>query len=83
MRLINTVLTREQNWVQWKAEGCHPFDKAPLPSAEFLDSKNRAMNHCQMASRPYSHSMGTPVLNRLWQDTGKYLQINDLQDEAR
>lgn len=82
MRLINTVLTREQNWVQWKAEGCHPFDKSPLAPAEFLSSKTGAASHCQGA-RPYPFVMGTPSLSRLWQDTGKHLQIDDLMDEQR
>ncbi|KAA8910679.1 THO complex, subunit THOC1 [Sphaerosporella brunnea] len=82
MRLINTVLTREQNWVQWKVEGCHGFDLAPLPSSEFQDAKSKAVNHCK-AERPFPYVMGTPTLNRLWQDTGKHLQIDDLEDEDR
>jgi THO complex subunit 1 len=82
MRLINTVLAREQNWVQWKVEGCHGFDLAPLPSSEFQDAKAKAALHCK-SERPFPYSMGTPTLHRLWKDTGDHLQIEDLEDDDR
>jgi THO complex subunit 1 len=82
MRLINTVLTREQNWVHWKAEGCHKFDLSPVPTGEFLDAKNKALNHCK-ADRPFPHVMGTPALNSLWQNTGKRLKLDNLAEEGR
>jgi len=82
MRLINTVLTREQNWVHWKAEGCHKFDLLPVPTGEFLGAKNKALNHCK-PERPFPYVMGTPTLNRLWQDTGKRLKLDNLVEEGR
>jgi THO complex subunit 1 len=82
MRLINTVLAREQNWVHWKADGCHKFDMAPLQPEEFLDAKTKASNHCK-PERPFPYVMGTPTLNRLWLDTGKQLHVDDLMDEER
>jgi len=82
MRLINTVLAREQNWVHWKAEGCHNFDNAPLGADEFLDAKTNASIHCRV-ERPFPYTMGTPTLNRLWHDTGKTLHLGDLEDLER
>ncbi|KAI5778894.1 THO complex, subunit THOC1 [Geopyxis carbonaria] len=82
VRLINTVIAREQNWVHWKAEGCHKFDMAPLEPAEIVATKNKASEHCK-PPRPFPNTMGTPTLSKIWQDTGKDLQIEDLMDEGR
>ena len=69
MRLINTILTREQNWVRWKAESCHPFDMPPLAESDFEDAKKKAIKQCT-TEPPFRHIMGTPTLSRLWKDTG-------------
>lgn len=82
MRLINTVLAREQNWVHWKAEGCHQFDLPALDPAEFVDANARVTNHCK-PERPFPYLMGTPTLNRLWVDTGRHLDLADLMDTER
>jgi len=82
MRLINTVLAREHNWMYWKAEGCVKFDIPPLGADEFLDAKTKATIHCRL-ERPFPYTMGTPTLNRLWQDTGNTLHLDDLEDEER
>ncbi len=79
MRLINTVLTREQNWVQWKLEGCHPFDMPPLEKLEFVDARNKALSHCK-PERPFPYVMGTPQLSKLWQDTGKDVLLDNLDN---
>ncbi|KAI5815600.1 THO complex, subunit THOC1 [Pyronema omphalodes] len=82
MRLIDTVLAREKNWIAWKTEGCHPFDIPAMKKEEVESAEVKAMNHCK-AERPFPYTMGTPTLNRLWVDTGRQLHIDDLMDEDR
>lgn len=82
MRLINTVLTREQNWVRWKAEGCQKFQLDPLPRPEIEDAKAKAAAHTK-PDRPFPHVMGTPALSRLWGSTGKRVKVDDLAEEER
>lgn len=82
MRLINTVLTREQNWVRWKAESCQPFDMLPLAEEEFEDAKLKAEKQC-ISEAPFRYVMGTPTLSRLWQGTGDASGMEGLTDEER
>lgn len=82
MRLINTVLTREQNWVRWKAESCHSFDMPPLAEVDFEDAKRKAERQC-VADPPFRHVMGTSTLSKLWQETGESAGLEGLADEER
>ena len=45
-RMVDTVLSRDKNWVHWKAEGCPLIEKKPL-SAEFvLEGQKGAIKVC-------------------------------------
>ena len=41
-RMVDTVLSRDKNWVHWKAENCPPIERPPISAQEFLDAKNSA-----------------------------------------
>lgn len=42
VRLLETVLARDKNWVWWKAENCPPIELPRLSPEAFLESKNSA-----------------------------------------
>ncbi|CAZ80092.1 unnamed protein product [Tuber melanosporum] len=81
-RTIKTVLIREQNWVRWKAESCHPFDMPPLGDADIEDAKQKAVKACEIPES-YKYTMGTPTLNLLWQATGDLTGLEGLTDPTR
>ncbi|RPA96480.1 hypothetical protein L873DRAFT_1811344 [Choiromyces venosus 120613-1] len=81
-RTIKTVLIREQNWVRWKAESCHPFDMPPLDDADIEDAKQKAAKACEIPES-YKYTMGTPALNSLWKATGDIIGLEGLADPTR
>ncbi|PWN36099.1 uncharacterized protein FA14DRAFT_121455 [Meira miltonrushii] len=64
---IVLVLTREVNWLRWKAEDCRPIDRASLTKEE-LQAYTKAFKTFSQPLRPYPHSVGTAALSRLWED---------------
>ncbi|PGH11436.1 hypothetical protein AJ80_07115 [Polytolypa hystricis UAMH7299] len=41
-RMVDTVLTRDKNWVRWKAEGCPPIERTPVSVQDHLDTQASA-----------------------------------------
>lgn len=44
--MVDTVLSRDKNWVHWKAEGCPLIERAPIPAVEFVEAKKGAQKAC-------------------------------------
>ena len=42
-RMVETVLSRDKNWVRWKMENCQPFTRKKVDTANFLTSKSDAV----------------------------------------
>ena len=42
-RMVDTVLSRDKNWVRWKMENCQPFTRKRVDTAEFISSKSDAV----------------------------------------
>ncbi|EEH45085.1 uncharacterized protein PADG_01235 [Paracoccidioides brasiliensis Pb18] len=42
-RMVDTVLTRDKNWVRWKAEGCPPIERTPVSIQDYLDTQASAI----------------------------------------
>ncbi|KAG9206796.1 hypothetical protein G6514_000083 [Epicoccum nigrum] len=42
-RMVDTVLSRDKNWVRWKMENCQPFTRKKVDTAKFLTSKSDAV----------------------------------------
>ncbi|KAJ4354938.1 hypothetical protein N0V95_003404 [Ascochyta clinopodiicola] len=42
-RMVDTVLSRDKNWVRWKMENCQPFTRNRVDIAEVLSSKSDAV----------------------------------------
>ncbi|KGO70976.1 THO complex, subunit THOC1 [Penicillium italicum] len=41
-RMVDTVLSRDKNWVRWKAEGCPLIERPAISSAEYTTSREHA-----------------------------------------
>ena len=41
-RMVDTVLSRDKNWVRWKAENCPPIERPPISGEEFVEAENSA-----------------------------------------
>jgi THO complex subunit 1 len=42
-RMVDTVLSRDKNWVRWKMENCQPFTRSRVATTDFLSSKSDAV----------------------------------------
>ena len=45
-RMVDTVLSRDKNWVHWKAEGCPPIERDPISAEDFAEAENGARGVC-------------------------------------
>ena len=45
-RMVDTVLSRDKNWVHWKAENCPPIERASLSAEDFVNARNGAQKAC-------------------------------------
>ncbi|KAF2133429.1 nuclear matrix protein [Dothidotthia symphoricarpi CBS 119687] len=41
-RMVDTVLSRDKNWVRWKMENCQPFTRDRVPTKAFLEARSGA-----------------------------------------
>lgn len=80
-RMVDTVLSRDKNWVRWKAENCPPIEHAPVSAGEFVLAKNgahKAYTNKRMKATP----MGSLDLGFLVDVDGSN-EINKLKDPQR
>ncbi|GAA5921157.1 hypothetical protein JCM3775_004118 [Rhodotorula graminis] len=65
-KAVMVVLTREQNWTDWKLRSCQPFTKPALATADV--SATARARHKALARRPkrFPYALGNPRLDRLW-----------------
>lgn len=64
-RMVDTVLSRDKNWVRWKMESCLPFTRDRLPTQDFLQAKSGAQQDVvrKKAPRPMGVSRTLDFLN--------------------
>ncbi|EGG00202.1 uncharacterized protein MELLADRAFT_118113 [Melampsora larici-populina 98AG31] len=62
---IKQILTREQNWIMWKAGSCPSFERPSLGD-EMI--KAAEANYKRIIAPPmrFPHPVGTPALSKLW-----------------
>jgi THO complex subunit 1 len=41
-RMVDTVLSRDKNWVRWKMSSCKPFTRPRVPATKYVESKTGA-----------------------------------------
>ena len=80
-RMVDTVLSRDKNWVHWKAEGCPPIQRDPVSAEDFGEAEKGAAKACS-SKRLRSTPLGTLDLAFL-SDTGINDGMEKLKDPDR
>ena len=80
-RMVDTVLSRDKNWVHWKAEGCPPIQRDPVSAEDFAEAGKGATTACA-TKKIRSHPLGTLDLAFL-SDTGDGPSMEKLKDPDR
>ncbi|KAJ9668096.1 hypothetical protein H2201_001902 [Coniosporium apollinis] len=65
-RMVDTVLSRDKNWVRWKMENCPPIAREPTPAQVLLEAKSGARRAC--ATRRLKNTDGAINLSFLSED---------------
>ncbi|RAQ47627.1 THO complex subunit Tho1 [Aspergillus flavus] len=63
-RMVDTVLSRDKNWVRWKAEGCPLIERPPVSVSDYLGAREHATK-VYANKRLRSSPMGSLSLNFL------------------
>jgi THO complex subunit 1 len=42
-RMVDTVLSRDKNWVRWKVENCPPIEKPAIPADDYFQARSNAL----------------------------------------
>ncbi|XHF98993.1 hypothetical protein AWENTII_002516 [Aspergillus wentii] len=63
-RMVDTVLSRDKNWVRWKAEGCPLIERPPISVTEYIGARDHATK-TYANKRLRSSPMGSLNLNFL------------------
>ncbi|KAJ5617600.1 hypothetical protein N7537_002714 [Penicillium hordei] len=80
-RMVDTVLSRDKNWVRWKAEGCPLIERPAISAAEYTTSREHASKaHANKRLRP--SPMGSLDLKFL-ADTEALANIERLKESDR
>lgn len=66
-RMVDTVLSRDKNWVHWKAEGCPPIARKAVTAAEYGEAERSAQKACTN-KRIRPNAMGALDLKFLSED---------------
>ena len=79
-RMVDTVLSRDKNWVHWKAEGCPPIQCDPVSAGDFSEAEKGAQKACAN-KRLRATPMGSLDLKFLSDggDTGRMEKLKDPQ----
>ena len=76
-RMVDTVLSRDKNWVRWKAENCPEIHRPPVNTEQHRNAQSTLEKLCR------THDLPPPVgaldLSFLTKDTG----LEGLKDPAR
>ena len=64
-RMVDTVLSRDKNWVRWKAESCANISREAVPPAEILAARATLEKQVNLANRPLIAPAGASDLEFL------------------
>ena len=45
-RMVDTVLSRDKNWTQWKADSCPNIQRDPVSTDDFIEARKGAQRAC-------------------------------------
>ncbi|KAJ5631625.1 uncharacterized protein N7484_011725 [Penicillium longicatenatum] len=69
-RMVDTVLSRDKNWVRWKAEGCPPIERPAISVPDYMKARdearktyfNRRLRPSPMGALDFKFLSGTEAL---------------------
>ena len=70
--MVDTVLTRDKNWVRWKADGCPPISRPAVSIKDYIDTRTKTTN--ATTNKPLRATLGSVNLSFLTEDAN----VNDL-----
>jgi len=76
-RMVDTVLSRDKNWVRWKAESCPNINRPPVKVEEYLDAQQKLKKLC--TKHPLPPPPGAAELDFLSRNTS----LDSLKDEVK
>jgi THO complex subunit 1 len=76
-RMVDTVLSRDKNWVRWKAENCPPIDRPSVDVQQYLDAREALEKLC--IKKPLPTPPGASDLEFL----SEIAPIESLKDPSR
>lgn len=80
-RMVDTVLSRDKNWVRWKAEGCPPIERPAVSVPESMAARKEA-SKLYTNKRLRASPMGALDLKFL-SDTEALTNVERLKEEDR
>lgn len=80
-RMVDTVVSRDKNWVHWKAEGCPAIHREPISAEDYAEAEKGAGKACTN-KRIRAIPMGTLDLSFL-SDSGDINGMEKLKDAER
>lgn len=81
-RMVNTVLSRDKNWVRWKLENCPLIKRDPVRSDAFTQARDGAKSACA-AKRLRASAMGSLDLGFLADGDSNANSLERLNESAR
>lgn len=51
-RMVDTVLSRDKNWVRWKADSCPTIDRPPIKVEEYIEAQRTLKKLCTKHALP-------------------------------
>ena len=69
-KAIRAVLDRDETWVQWKENGCPPFEEPDWTETQF-DEVEKRLRQITAPLQPYRYTLGNPALSELWKNAGE------------
>ena len=76
-RMVDTVLSRDKNWVRWKADSCPSIDRPPIRVEEYLEAQRTLKKLC--TKHPLPPPPGAAELDFLSKNTS----LDSLKDQVK
>ena len=68
-RMVDTVLSRDKNWVRWKGESCPPITREAVDVQTYLSAQDNLLKITADANRPLTNPPGASDFDFLLKET--------------
>ncbi|GAA5942151.1 uncharacterized protein JCM15063_002017 [Sporobolomyces koalae] len=73
-KALESVLSRERNWTDWKLRSCAPFTKPSIPISQTAQTAQTKLNNMTRKPPRFPYKLGNARLSRVWMNDLKSLQ---------